>query len=68
MPNPFSKSPWNKGSGSALTRHDLGVCFKAKDVGDLESTPSTSSLTKAGPSKLVSLCNYTSSSSDEDSQ
>nr|SVE72567.1 EOG090X0DK6 [Daphnia similis] len=68
MPNPFVKNPRIKSSSFGLTRHDLGVCLKPKDMRDSEGVPSTSSSAKAGPSKLVSLCNYTSSSSGEDSQ
>lgn len=63
--NPFVTNLQTK--SSALTRHNLGVCLKPKTMRESEDLPSTSSTAKASPSKLTSLCNYTSSSS-EDSQ
>nr|SVE83904.1 EOG090X0DK6 [Daphnia pulex] len=65
IPNPFVTNSRTK--CSTLTRHNLGVSLKSKATRDSEDMPSTSSAANASPSKLVSLCNYTSSSS-EDSQ
>nr|CAG4637346.1 EOG090X0DK6 [Ceriodaphnia reticulata]SVE73191.1 EOG090X0DK6 [Ceriodaphnia reticulata] len=70
--NPFVKNSRNSPSCSALKRSSLGVNLKSKEqresTGDeVPVVPSTSSLAASPSTKLLSLCDYTSSSSSEDS-
>lgn len=66
FPKTVVQNTWIKNGASSLKRHELGVCLKSKEPRDsVESLAGPSSSTT--PSKLLSLCDYTSSSS-EDSQ
>ena len=70
--NPFLQNVQQTKPGcSALTRSDLGVSLKSKEpresTGDELLLPSTSLSMSAGSSKMLSLCDYTSTSSSEDS-
>lgn len=67
--NPFLQNVQTKPGCSALTRSDLGVSLKSKEPREStgDELPSTS-LSSAGSSKMLSLCDYTSTSSSEDSQ
>nr|CAG4647397.1 EOG090X0DK6 [Megafenestra aurita]SVE92651.1 EOG090X0DK6 [Megafenestra aurita] len=64
--NPFVQNARPKSGPSGLTRHDLGVCLKSKELRESndEHLPSASS-SGTTPTKLLSLCDYTSSSSDD---